>query len=254
MKPTDGRGWLPVLLYHRIGQPPAVDIWGNFVSPRVFESHLRWLRGWGYCGLPLRAVADALAGGRRLPRRAVAITFDDGYMDTYQHAFPLLRRYGFGATVFLVSDAIGGDSSFDIQSGYDRAPMLGVDEIRTMAAGGIEFGSHTRTHPETLVELDDALLLEELDGSKRAIEEMLGEPVDLFAYPHSKHDSRVESAVAGAGYRLACGGVGTRFDSLCVSRLAPPHAGGPAVGVVAGWRRLKWRAVSILANFPGLVA
>ena len=240
------RGWLPVLLYHRVAPPPREDPWRNFISPGAFESHLVWLRAWGYRSVPLSAVADAMNGGPRLHHRAVAITFDDGYLDTYQHAFPLLRRHGFGATVFLVGGTIGGDSSFDSGSGYEPAPMLGWDQIRAMALQGIEFGCHTSSHPESLVDLDDADLNREVKDSRHQLEAVLEQPVDLFAYPHSKHDGRVEAAVAAAGYRLACGGVGTRFDRLCVSRVAPPRSGGPAVDFVAGWRRLKWRTRRLL--------
>lgn len=248
---SSSRCWLPVLLYHRVAPPPAQDPWNNFVSPQTFESHLRWLRLWGYWSIPLGAVADCMTGGPRLPRRAVAITFDDGYLDTHEFAWPLLSRYGYGATVFLVSDAIGGDSAFDAGSGYEPAPMLDWDQIRAMALDGIEFGSHTCSHPETLVNLDDVTLRRELRSSRRTIEAELDRPVDLFAYPHSKSDWRVEAAVADAGYRLACAGVGTRFDPFCVSRVEAPQAPGPAVSLVAGWRRLKWRARAALPAIPG---
>jgi peptidoglycan/xylan/chitin deacetylase (PgdA/CDA1 family) len=250
MSRTDRPRWLPVLLYHRVAPRPDHDPWGNFVGPRAFESHLRWLRAWGYRSVTLSAVADSLEGGRPLPRRAVAITFDDGYLDTYEYAFPLLQRYGFGAAVFLVSDAVGGDSSFDAGSGYEPAPMLGWDQIQEMASAGVEFGSHTCSHPDSLSELDDDRLRVELESSRRAIEALLDAPADLFSYPHSRLDGRVEAAVAAAGYRLACAGVGTRFEPRCVCRVAPPQARGPAVDVVAGWRRLKWRARSVLASGP----
>lgn len=244
---AERRVWLPVLLYHRVGARPRHDPWGNFVTPRAFESHLRWLRAWGYHGVTLGSVADALEGRARLPRRAVAITFDDGYHDTYAHALPLLRRYGYSAAVFLVSDAVGGDSSFDAGTGYEPAPLLGRDEILKMAAAGVEFGSHTRTHPGSLVDLDDESLRSEVETSRTTLEDLLDRPVDLFAYPHSQLDGRVERAVATAGYRIACAGVGTRFDPLCVCRVAPPRSGGPAVDVVASWRRLKWRTRSALS-------
>ncbi len=215
----------------------------------MFESHLRWLSAWGYRSIPLRAVADAMTNGLRLPRRAVAITFDDGYLDNHQFAWPLLRRYGFEATVFLVSDAIGGDSAFDAGSGYEPSTMLGRDQIRIMARHGVEFGSHTCSHPDTLVDLDEQTLERELRSSRLTIEAVLDQPIDLFAYPHSKHDRRVEAAVTAAGYRLACGGLGTRFEPLCVSRVKAPSARGPAVNIVASWRRLKWRARAIVPAF-----
>ena len=254
MSPIERRTWLPVLLYHRVAPRPREDPWGNFVSPGTFESHLRWLRMRGYQSVSLNAVASALEGGTPLPRRSVAITFDDGYLDTYQYAFPLLRRHGFDAAVFLVSDAIGGDSSFDSDSGYEPVPMLGLDEIREMASAGIEFGSHTCSHPDSLVDLSETSLHAELGGSRRAVEAVLNAPVELFSYPHSQLDRRVEAAVAAAGYRLACAGVGTLFEPLHVCRVATPQVRGPAVELVAGWRRFKWRVRSAGPALPTRVS
>jgi peptidoglycan/xylan/chitin deacetylase (PgdA/CDA1 family) len=242
------RRWLPVLLYHRVAPRPAFDPYGNFISPETFESHLRWLRVWGYRSVRLSSVADALAGEAALPRRAVAITFDDGYLDTYQYAFPLLRRHAFDATVFLVTDAVGGDSSFDARAGYEPARMLAWDHVQEMSASGVQFGSHSCSHPQTLVELGDARLRDEVERSRRVLEAQIDARVDLFAYPHSRRDGRVEAVVAEAGYRLACAGVGTRFDPLCVCRVAPPSVGGPAVDLVATWRRLKWRGRSVFGG------
>ncbi len=254
MSQTERRTWLPVLLYHRVAPRPREDPWGNFVSPDTFESHLRWLRMRGYQSVPLNTIAKALEGGTPVPRRRIAITFDDGYMDTYEYAFPLLRRYGFSAAVFLVSDAIGGDSSFDSASGYEPAPMLGLDEISEMALAGIEFGSHTCSHPQSLVDLNETSLHAELRRSRRAIEAVVNAPAELFSYPHGRLDRRVETAVAAAGYRLACAGVGTRFEPLHVSRVAPPQAPGPAVDVVTSWRRFKWRVRSALPAPSGLAS
>lgn len=237
------RLWVPVLLYHRVApEPPARDPFGNFTRLDIFESQLRWLRIRGYRTVSLASVAGALDSGPAIPGRSVVITFDDGYRDNLTHAWPALRRNGFGATIFVVTDAVGGESAFDRGFGYEAAPMLRADEIRHLRAEGAEIGSHSRSHPITLTVLDDGRLREELSGSRRALEEILDQPVVAFSYPHSRHDSRVEEAVERAGYVIACGGSGTRFDRHCVSRVIPPTSSGPLISVVASWRRLKWLA------------
>ncbi len=134
---------------------------------------------------------------------------------------------------------MGGDSSFDLEYGYQPAPMLGPREIREMAAAGIEFGSHSRRHPNSLTRLSDHALRDEVEGSRRMLESLLQHPVDSFSYPHSGLDARVETAVVAAGYRVACAGVGSRFDRFCIGRIAPPLAGGLSLAAAVRWRGLK---------------
>lgn len=244
---TRGEGaaaWVPILLYHRVvAVPPRHDPAGNCVDVATFGSHLRWLAKRGYRCVTLPDVGALLGQGATRATRAkrlVAITFDDGYEDTYLQAWPVLRRYGCTATVFLVSDIIGGENEFDARAGYERVRMLGGDQIRELHRAGIAVGSHSCSHP-ILTTLPDAPLRHEVADSRRAIETILDAPVDLFAYPHSKVDARVEAAVAGAGYRLACAGVGTSFTPLRLHRVAPPVWGGPSVEAVIAWRDLKRR-------------
>jgi peptidoglycan/xylan/chitin deacetylase (PgdA/CDA1 family) len=234
---------VPVLMYHRVVPSlPGPDPYGNCVTVASFESHLRWLARRGYTGVPLGAVAEALGGARGpLPRRPVVITFDDGYEDNHRHAWPALRRHGFGATVFLVSDAIGGHNHFDAADNPEPVPMLSVEQIRAMHGAGIDFGSHTCTHPGPLTALADDRIRDELTRSRAAIEAILDSPVLDFAYPHSRLDPRVEALVRAAGYRLACAGVGTRFSRHCLHRVAPPLRGGPHLELEMRVRRLKHR-------------
>lgn len=234
--------WVPVLLYHRVvPQPPRNDPFGNFISVRSFEGHLRWLRNRGYRTLPLASLESIFnpVAARHLWSRSVAITFDDGYADNYDHAWPLLKRYGFQATVFVVTDAIGKDSSFD--SAYPAAPMLTAVQMREMHRDGITFGSHTCSHPSSLIDLTENELALELTASKSVLEGVLDASVILFAYPHSRHDTRVEDAVASAGYQLACGGTGTRFSRYCLTRVQTAEGPSARLALAAAWRRLKWK-------------
>ena len=235
------RVWVPVLLYHRVvPEPPRDDPFGNFVSVRSFESHLRWMHKRGYKTVPLASL-ESIFTERREPRlsRSVAITFDDGYADNYHYAWPLLKRYGFEATVFVVTNAIGEDSSFDPV--YPAAPMLTLEQLREMHRDGITFGSHSCSHPSSLVDLTQNELALELTTSKRVLEGVLDAPVTLFAYPHSRHDARVEDAVASAGYQMAFGGTGTRFSRYCLTRVQTPDGTGAKLALATHWRRLKWQ-------------
>lgn len=218
--------WAPILLYHRVVPVlPEHDPFGNCVTTATFESHLRWLAHRGYRSLSLADLETRFgpnaARAPLPPRRAIAITFDDGYHDNYLHAWPLLKQYGFSATIFLVSDAIGGDNGFD--AAYHRrgpASMLSAGQIEEMHRhGGIGFGSHSCSHPDSLVPLSQPCLEDELLRSRITIEQIIQAPVAHFAYPHSQRDDRVEAAVRRAGYRLACAGVGTRFSPLCLHRI-----------------------------------
>jgi peptidoglycan/xylan/chitin deacetylase (PgdA/CDA1 family) len=236
--------WLPILLYHRVVPVvPRRDPYHNCVSSTAFASHMAWLAQRGYQTLSLDDVGKWLEQRREdspsLPRRPMAITFDDGYQDTYRYAWPVLERYGFTASVFVVTDAIGGDNSFDIGPRSGGVPMLTGEEIRELHRYRVDIGSHTCSHPASLVDLADDRLVDELARSRATLEDVVGAPAEHFAYPHSKVDRRVEAAVRDAGYTLACAGVGRRFSRFCLQRVAPPAGGGARTELQIHWRRLK---------------
>ncbi len=182
-----------------------------------------------------------------------------GLVNAHSHAFQRMIR---GRTEFR-SQVQDQDTFWTWRERmYRAAAALGPEELYVasrqafveMALAGIEFGSHTCSHPQSLVDLNETSLHAELRRSRRAIEAVVNAPAELFSYPHGRLDRRVETAVAAAGYRLACAGVGTRFEPLHVSRVAPPQAPGPAVDVVTSWRRFKWRVRSALPAPSGLAS
>jgi peptidoglycan/xylan/chitin deacetylase (PgdA/CDA1 family) len=236
--------WLPILMYHRI-TPARVanDPYGNCVSVASFESHLRWLRLRGYQSVDLGWVGRLLDGeaASMLPRRPFAITFDDGYLDNQEYALPLLERYGFRATIFVVTSTIGGTNTFDSPAAEDAVKMLSADDIRRLRARGIGIGSHTHSHPQNLAWLTDRELGFELAHSRGVLSDLLQEDIEHFAYPHSALDLRVEAEVARAGYRTACAGRGTSFTRFRLQRVPADSRSGPQLDLYCGWRRLKWR-------------
>ncbi|MCI0438816.1 MAG: polysaccharide deacetylase family protein [Chloroflexi bacterium] len=196
--------WLPILMYHRVVDSlDAPDPYRLNVSVAQFESQMRYLRDRGYEAVRLDEVVRASGKGGSPWRKPVVITFDDGYMDTYTRAFPILKEYGMTATVLLVSGHIGGTNAWD-RGEVPATQLAGPSEIREMARHGIAFGSHSVTHrPMTALNCREAMA--ELADSKVAIEDMLGSEVSVFAYPYGRSTPVLRGMAQQAGYIAACG-------------------------------------------------
>ena len=196
---------VPILLYHRINDvSPDRDPLGLAVSPARFIEQMDYLHKRNYHCLSLGDIVEANLSGRRLPRRSVVITFDDGSLDIYEQVFPVFQHYNFTATVFLVADRTGGLTDWEGQAGDYAFPLLSWEEIREMARHGIQFGSHTRTHPR-LGSLGAEQATWEICSSKQAIEEGLGGPVEFFAYPYARLTVELQRVVKQCGYLGAWG-------------------------------------------------
>lgn len=221
-------GWLPVLMYHRVVERvPAGDPFANCISASAFESQLRWLRRRGRRTISMQRLWRVLGGGEPADPRSLILTFDDGYEDTHRVAWPLLRRYGFSATVFVVTSALDADNRFDSDATGEAVPMLTSAQVTELHAAGIEVGSHSQTHPPDMRALASGELESELAGSRRFLENLVQAPVEHFSYPRTRVDRRVADLVQAAGYRTACAGVGVYFDALRVCRVE---------SLAPGWR------------------
>jgi peptidoglycan/xylan/chitin deacetylase (PgdA/CDA1 family) len=129
----------------------------------------------------------------------VVITIDDGYLDNLEIAQPVLRRHRFPATIFLVSDRLGGVGDWSRGNKLGDRPLLSVTQVEQLRGEGVSFGAHTRTHPH-LTELDEGALEPEIAGSRRDLEVATGAPVTVFAYPYGELDERAVNAVRAAGF------------------------------------------------------
>jgi peptidoglycan/xylan/chitin deacetylase (PgdA/CDA1 family) len=187
-----------ILMYHAIGATDERP--SRYVVPvRRLEQQLRLLVRLGFRVVPLEEMVEALRDGR-VPRRAVALTFDDGHLDNRTLAYPLLVRFGLPATFFIVSRRSGNDWSRSAP--LDGRPLLRVDQLRELAPL-VTIGAHTRTHPAlTSLSLESAK--EEIAGSRADLEEALGVPVTFFAYPYGLFDPGVRSLAEEAGFLAAC--------------------------------------------------
>lgn len=186
---------IPVLMYHRVcpltereaRSPLTRDL---TVLPEDFERQVKHLSDNGFILLSVYDVQTALLTGGKLPEKAVALTFDDGYRDNFEHAFPILKKYGASATIFLVKNTV------------DDPRHLTWDMIRKMQTERVRYGSHTVSHAD-LTSLDLPRLDFELVESKRFLESGLGDGVTSLAYPAGRFDDRVVSRVQAAGYLTA---------------------------------------------------
>jgi peptidoglycan/xylan/chitin deacetylase (PgdA/CDA1 family) len=198
---TPGTTRLPILSYHRVATAGRPELAPWRVPPDAFEEHLRYLRSAGYRSVTLDQWLSAVRGRGRLPERPVLLTFDDGYQDFEDDAWPLLRRYGFSATVFLVSGRIGGMNDWDGDLGGD-VPVLTWSSILQLQRQGVVFGSHSVTHPR-LTTLSPEQVAEQGRQSRALLERRLGRPVQMFAYPYGDLDDDVVRLIGECGYRFA---------------------------------------------------
>jgi peptidoglycan/xylan/chitin deacetylase (PgdA/CDA1 family) len=185
---------MPILVYHHVvpGRASGSELTRTlFVTPEAFEQQLKYLRDNGYQSVSFGDLADCLEFGAALPERPVILSFDDGWENQFQYGFPLLQKYGFSATFFVVT-------------GYlDHPNFMTTDQLKTMIAAGMSIGSHTRSHPALPSLGGGQRLKDEIAGSKAWLEQQLGVAVDTFAYPYGSYTPAVVAATKAAGYRTA---------------------------------------------------
>jgi len=192
-----------ILSYHIVGTRTGVaaDELRYAVSCDAFEAQLDYLQQAGYRVVSLGDLVDFIEGGRSsLPDRAVVITVDDGWLDSYTAIFPELRRRGMPFTLFIYPAVVGNAPAY-----------VTWPQVREMADAGVDIESHTYTHASLalrdhpgVVRADyDQFLLHELLDSKREIEQQIRRPVRFLAYPYSNYDAEVEKTAIRYGYEAA---------------------------------------------------
>lgn len=177
-----------VLNYHKIDH--------TFISlsvrPEDFDNQMKYLHDNGYHTITPDELYEALAGNGQLPENPVLITFDDGYEDNYTNAYPILKKYDFKATIFVVTGFLDRH-----KKGY-----LSWDQAREMNKNGINIESHTVNH-KSMTDLTDDELRSELVDSKKKAESELGHAVNYVAYPTGTYNLHIAQMVKEAGYKAA---------------------------------------------------
>ncbi len=186
---------VPILMYHHVGDCSTLP--GPCVNPKTFERQMEFLKVHRYRVFSLEELLSRLRAGEPLPPKTVAITFDDGYIDNIDHAFPVLKKMGFPATIFMITRNIGQEGS------------LSEEDLGILDSSGVSIGSHTVSH-SFLPNLDSKSALSELEGSKKDLEGVLGHSVTLFSYPAGGLTARSLALVKTTGYE---GAVTTNYGS-----------------------------------------
>ena len=208
---TAGSGVRPIaiLSYHQTRRPPprGVPVRTLVLPPWRFALQLRTLKALGWRGLSMRDLEPCLRGERT--GKVFGITLDDGYANNFEHALPVLRSLGFTATAFIVTSQVGGSNVWDHGIGAEPAQLMDVPQLRAWVDAGMELGAHTRNHAD-LTRCTDAVAQDEIAGSKRDLEGLLGIEVRSFCYPYGEHQPEHVKMVREAGFATGTTIVSTR--------------------------------------------
>lgn len=178
---------VPILLYHHISD--TIDTQYN-VHPDNFAQQMQWLYDNGYSTITIADVARLVREGGKIPERPIVLTFDDGYLDVYKNAYPILKQYGYVATFFIIGETVNTGGN------------LSAKKLRNLINNGWEIGSHSMSH----IDLNQGNNWEyEIIGSKNLLEEKLGVTIQTFAYPYGLANSSVIQYTIDAGYTSAVG-------------------------------------------------
>lgn len=247
-----------VLLYHHIDHTDNRASTSTMsVQVNVFRKQLELLEQWGYSTITFEDVRLYLAGELNLPNKSVIITFDDGYEDVYEHAFPILREFGMKAVIFVIGDPSIKENIWDKDSG-DLSPLLGQQQILEMSASGFEIGAHSMTHAKlTLIQEREAT--EEILRARMMLEILLNVPVSSFAYPFGLVNDTVKRIARDAGYTVGCaaysGPAMFGQDLFEIRRILVPNSANKlrfwwqlqSVSLFAYW--LNWRIKNVFSSF-----
>lgn len=193
---------IPILTYHQIADAPpkGTSHRSLVVAPEDFRRQMSMLSVLGYQGLSMTELLPYLRGER--VGKVVGITFDDGYLNNLTHAAPVLQRYRFSATCYVVSQLIGQSNIWDRDSSIPEAALMNLAQLTEWMTLGHEIGAHTKSHTHLpLVDADTAR--EEIAGCKSDLEALLDVPVRHFCYPYGEFTPEHVAMVKDAGYYTA---------------------------------------------------
>jgi peptidoglycan/xylan/chitin deacetylase (PgdA/CDA1 family) len=182
---------IPIITYHALGEAKSPV----FTAVSRFEEQLAALTEAGYKSVSLGKVIEWLGGEAEMPVNGIVLTFDDGYESVFSQARPLMAKYGFAGTIFVISDYCGRNNQWPGQMrGIPERPLMGWEQLGALAAEGWELGSHSRTHPN-LSQLGHGQLEDEITGSQEKIFTQTGIKTRLFAQPYGKTNQEVDQIV-----------------------------------------------------------
>ena len=195
---------VPILMYHQVSDaPPHARFLKYTVTGRAFAAPMKCLAANDYSTTDLPTQLARRRGGAPIPKRAVVITFDDGFRECVNVAAPAMVAHGFSATFFLVAGLMGDSSRWLMTERGIEFPIMSWDDARQLERAGHRCESHSVTHPR-LAELSPEACRNELSRARAILEDELGHPVRHLAYPFGSENQQVRDVAAECGYDTAC--------------------------------------------------
>ena len=191
----DGYQAVPILSYHHFAESCESNL---CVSASIFDQQMRYLKNNGYRVITMHELLGFMQYRHAIPKRSIIITIDDGYRSAYEIAYPVLKKYGFTATLFIYTDYVGVSKS-----------AITWNQLREMKVDGFGIGSHTISHCDlakkmTGEQFQDYIkrIKREIFVSKQIIDKELGQDTFCFAYPYSRYNASVLNLCEQAGYKI----------------------------------------------------
>ena len=205
---------VPVVMYHRvINKSENEGIHGTYIYENIFSEHLKYLKDNNFSVITFEDLNN-IGWRNRFDKnkKYIIITFDDGYVDNYELAFPILKEFNFKATIFLMGESTYNE--WDVKADGEKSfPLVSVEMIKEMQDYGIEFGAHTFNHPK-LNKLSNDEIKHQIVDVKKPLEEKIGREIITFAYPYGILNDYAKKMVEEASYTF---GVATDSGSVCLS-------------------------------------
>ena len=177
---------IPVLMYHKIGDDKDNDA---VIREDLFREQMKFLKDNGYNPLTMDQLYDYVVNGTAVPEKPVVLTFDDGYADTYSIVYPIMKEYGFAATVFINPGDVG--------------TRLTWDQIREMHKNGITISNHGFQHIE-MGQLSEAKQIENITKAQEALAKEVGiKDNPWFCYPYGDKNEFTDAATKKAGIKMS---------------------------------------------------
>jgi peptidoglycan/xylan/chitin deacetylase (PgdA/CDA1 family) len=196
---------IKVLMYHRVvSDPEVINNYLYAVHTDHFRQHLQLLDRFNFTPITFEDYQLYLDGKLTLPKKPIILTFDDGHLDTYEIAAPLLEEFNMRAVVFPVGNRDLNYAHWDEAHTGLKFPLMNDDQIRELRTKGFEIGAHTMNH-RILPHLTLDSCVDEIMGSKESMEKLLEQDIISFSYPYGRLDNRIRAVVRSAGFNFACG-------------------------------------------------
>ncbi len=209
-----------ILLYHSIEtSDPKIDKMGLAVPPDIFRMHMQYLKDNDVRVIDLSDLIKRIINNQSITDNSIVITFDDGYRSILTKALPILKEFGFSATLFVNLNFVERKIQGNLY--WQDWPTLTWDKINELSGAGVSIGSHGVSHKE-LSGLNDTELNTEIVDSKEVIERNVSVKINMFSYPHGSFNEKVIEVLKKNNYACSCSSIpgtnGSQSDLFALKR------------------------------------